>query len=933
MKKQCTKTTGKLALRLALVVVMLVTLVCFGAVVASAAEKSLHVEIDDLKFTNVTQSASNPFDLSMVYGAAWQVEWADGADVGIDAADAGKVSLKIDAEIDNASVGAVRYITVSYTLVTDDEEMRAKYSTPSAQLYAVEVTPKELTWNGGNANIAFTYGDIKVEINNSKLSNMPTLSGVLPGDDVTATINAILEGDAVTQTGAGKHTAWTKVKATSSNPNYTIADLVIDANVQKLTLVSTDLGEYFFTWGDTVAVEALGFDANGNAYKLVVTYDPTAEAGNVGSYRLQVATPDVNNIQLANNIAVSAAYHIQPRAYEIAFPDKSVIGDRNNVFHPTVLGDIPADVLAQIAYTSGGEAFTGTSVYGVYVVKADLPSNANYIFKNAAGETVTSLTATVTVKSQELIPAGSDEKPYQIVLYSENGYVGSFTASVTTPELARKTMRGFRYYTGYTLKINGAKDETFTAVIPIDASLYQKGANKLTINDIYVYETATDEMVKANGHADYIVSIKDGCYYVQGVSGDSTVTFVVAPQYTPSFWLTGLGIAILALIVLALIVLMLIIGMYLRRREEAENAALVLEDGEDTEVAPIMTAEADLDAAQAEKLDEMAEKLEAEPVAEETAEALGVAEAVEEAKAELMSDLPELEEKNDDAVEALAIVDTDDDDDEDEDSFGGFATADLDFFDAVEEPERYAALLAQEQNGEVHIVTRYRRSYQSKLAQSQGNVQDYYNEIKNALLSYKGIKSRISWNYEAFNRGRVHVAKIIAKTKTLYVYLAIDPATLEDTKYTFVDVSAKKKYASVPVLMKVKGERKFKHVLELIDKIGAEDLALPKLEREPVDYRIPYATTEDLVAQGLVKKLVAGVPVVTEEEAPAEEIAEAEATPITPATEEQTVTFIAPTDTPAVEAAAEEIVAEEAAAEEVPAAAETETAEDENKEV
>ena len=109
------------------------------------------------------------------------------------------------------------------------------------------------------------------------------------------------------------------------------------------------------------------------------------------------------------------------------------------IFLPTLVG-----------YTVNGEAFTGTASYGVYTVRAELPTNANYIFKNAKGDTVTALTSTLTVKSQELIPAGSEDKPYQIVLYSENGYVGNYTASVTIPELARKTMRGMPHYAGYT---------------------------------------------------------------------------------------------------------------------------------------------------------------------------------------------------------------------------------------------------------------------------------------------------------------------------------------------------------------------------------------------------------------------------------------------------------------------------------------------------
>ena len=205
--------------------------------------------------------------------------------------------------------------------------------------------------------------------------------------------------------------------------------------------------------------------------------------------------------------------------------------------------------------------------------------------------------------------------------------------------------------------------------------------------------------------------------------------------------------------------------------------------------------------------------------------------------------------------------DDDDDNDDAEEGFGGFNLSGLDFIDIQDDPEGYAALLEKEKKGEIQIAYRYRRSYQSRLAQSQGRVQDYYSILKNALLSYKGVKGRISWNYEAFNKGRNHLAKMNAKTKTLYLYLALDPAELADTKYGIEDVSSKKKYASVPVLLKIKGDRKFKYALELIDKMCAEKMELPKrANAEDVDYRISYQTTEELVEAGIVKKLAAGVP-------------------------------------------------------------------------
>ena len=79
-------------------------------------------------------------------------------------------------------------------------------------------------------------------------------------------------------------------------------------------------------------------------------------------------------------------------------------------------------------------------------------------------------------------------------------------------------------------------------------------------------------------------------------------------------------------------------------------------------------------------------------------------------------------------------------------------------------------------------------------------------------------------------------------------------------------------------------------------------------------FRIPYQNTEELVQAGLVKKLVAAIPVVTV----AEDLPEQPTESTTAALEDQEMIFIAPTDAPAIVEAAEE-VATEASAEEVPA--------------
>ena len=271
------------------------------------------------------------------------------------------------------------------------------------------------------------------------------------------------------------------------------------------------------------------------------------------------------------------------------------------------------------------------------------------------------------------------------------------------------------------------------------------------------------------------------------------------------------------------------------------------------------------DAAQEEACEEVVEEIAEEPVEEVIEEPTPevVEEVIEEPVEEVVEEPVVDEVVEEPVVETVAPV-TEEvvSEEEDEDESFGFSTAGLEFFDVMENPEEYAALQQQEAEGQVQIVVRYRRSFMSRLVQSQGDVQQYYSEIKNKLLSYKGVKGRISWGNETFNKGRNHIAKVIAKSKTLYVYLALDPATLEEGTYNFEDMSGKKKYENVPVLVKVKGPRKLKYVLELIEKICQENLALPAVKNfEPTDYTVPYWSTEELVQTGLVKKMVAGVPV------------------------------------------------------------------------
>lgn len=311
----------------------------------------------------------------------------------------------------------------------------------------------------------------------------------------------------------------------------------------------------------------------------------------------------------------------------------------------------------------------------------------------------------------------------------------------------------------------------------------------------------------------------------------------------------------------------------------------VLSEGE----KPIELTEEDEEAAE-EAVDEALE----EAIAEEPAAA---------AYADLTEEEPEEPEEDDEEEDS-------EDDENAEDSGAEEAPAMLGgqrivYIDAKANPEAYAELLEREKRGEVTLVYRYRKSFLAKMALAEDTVKGYYSELKNALLAYKGVKCRTSWGYEAFNKGRTKLARMDVKTKSLYLYLAIDPQSLVDTKYNFKDMSAKKKYAATPVLMKIRGERKFKHALELIEKICGEELQLKRLETEPTDYRLPMMSQDEMVEAGYVKMMVGAIPVAPEPAEVTEESAEAVAV----SAETETVEAVEPVESVVETAEATEEVA------------------------
>ena len=154
----------------------------------------------------------------------------------------------------------------------------------------------------------------------------------------------------------------------------------------------------------------------------------------------------------------------------------------------------------------------------------------------------------------------------------------------------------------------------------------------------------------------------------------------------------------------------------------------------------------------------------------------------------------------------------------------------------------------------VHV--RCRSSFMSRLIQSEPPIQDYYTVLKNALLSYKGVKARMSFNFESFNSGRVQCAKLNVKGKSFLVYLGLDLEEYNVNKYHFTDASDKPKFEKVPMMLKVKSDRSLKYALELIDEVMKKNGFEKDSKFVEADYHMPYETTAALAEKELVKLIL-----------------------------------------------------------------------------
>lgn len=231
-----------------------------------------------------------------------------------------------------------------------------------------------------------------------------------------------------------------------------------------------------------------------------------------------------------------------------------------------------------------------------------------------------------------------------------------------------------------------------------------------------------------------------------------------------------------------------------------------------------------------EPVEEVIEEPVEEPLVEETVdeELVGEEPVEEPVEEEIIEEEPIAQESNDEPF-----------------SFGGFSSdedeteEDEDEEDETEEDEdEEDGLMVNQIYGQTSssIGKINKIDFDEKVEKASPDLKRHYNEIKNVIMKYRNVHSRISKAGDSFRcKGQKYVYMTIVG-KTLKVYLALDPFSIDQNVYHHRDVSNKKKYQVTPTLLRVKSELSVKKTIKLIEVMFEDNMIDVKKKVEEKDY-------------------------------------------------------------------------------------------------
>ncbi len=152
-------------------------------------------------------------------------------------------------------------------------------------------------------------------------------------------------------------------------------------------------------------------------------------------------------------------------------------------------------------------------------------------------------------------------------------------------------------------------------------------------------------------------------------------------------------------------------------------------------------------------------------------------------------------------------------------------------------------------------VIRYKWSFLARLIQSDDELKYRYMMLRRKLLSYKKVRSNVSWNFDSYFIGRKPIVKLKVRGKTLVAYFPLDPQEMQGTKYIGEDFSSVSRYKAVPFAYRINGMRKLKYAIELIEKQleGIKSTEPVYIEQSKANEAIPRESFKRLFEKGYIR--------------------------------------------------------------------------------
>ena len=112
-----------------------------------------------------------------------------------------------------------------------------------------------------------------------------------------------------------------------------------------------------------------------------------------------------------------------------------------------------------------------------------------------------------------------------------------------------------------------------------------------------------------------------------------------------------------------------------------------------------------------------------------------------------------------------------------------------------------------------------KKSFAEKMFDCDPIILERYDELKNLLLIYKKVKSRISNTCDTFKFGGTQLAKISTSGKSLKLYLNLTMEEVEP-RLKCKEAGHKKAYEEVPVFLRIRSPRSMKNAKFLINQLA-----------------------------------------------------------------------------------------------------------------